>query len=105
MEDNKMFTEENEEPMLITLTDEETGEDTEFEVIADEEVGGTRYVALVSAKEENGEYIILSYHEDGDDYVFETVDDDEEFERVEDYFNDLLFGEVDYDETGDSGKK
>ena len=44
MEDNKMFTEENEEPMLITLTDEETGEDTEFEVIADEEVGGKRYV-------------------------------------------------------------
>ena len=29
--------------------------------------------------------------------IFETIDDDDEFEKVADMFDDMLFGEEDYD--------
>ena len=89
--------EDLEEVDIITLTDEETGEEKEFELLARGEINGELYFALVPANEESEEYIILKAHEDGDDIVFESVDDDEEFDKVEDYFNDLLFSEADYD--------
>ena len=97
MADNKIVNEENEELNIITLTDEESGEEKKFEVIATGEVDGKLYYALIDLEEESDEYIILSVTEDGEDLLFETVDDDEEFYKVEDYFNDLLFGEEDYD--------
>ena len=87
---------EEEEIPVITLTDEE-GVEKDFELIAQTEIEGKLYFALVPADEESDEYVILRVTEDGDDLVLETIDDDEEFEKVEDYFNDLLFGEVDYD--------
>ncbi len=102
MADNNMNVnevEENEEPMIITLTDSESGEDMDFEVLADSMIGDNRYFALIPADdEESEEYVILRVTEDGDDLVLETIEDDEEFEKVEDFFNDLFFGEVDYDE-------
>ena len=99
MEDNKNLTPELEEPWIITLTDEETGEDQDFEVIAQGSVDGKNYFALIPANEESDEYVILEYQQDGEDVILETIEDDEVFEKVEDYFNDLLFGEVDYDEN------
>ena len=102
MADNNMnVNAENEEleAYVITLTDEETGEDKDFEVLADEIIDGKRYFALVEADDEDtDEYVILKAVEDGEDLIFETIEDDDEFEKAEDYFNDLLFGEVDYDE-------
>ena len=98
MEDNKNINAEEIEPWIITLTDDETGEDQDFEVIAEGTVDGKNYFALVEANVETDEYIILEYREDGDDIVLETIEDDDVFEKVEDYFNDLLFSEVDYDE-------
>ena len=98
MEENKNLNFETEEPWIITLTDEETGEDQDFEVIAQGTVDDKNYFALVEANVETDEYIILEYREDGDDIVLETIEDDDVFEKVEDYFNDLLFSEVDYDE-------
>ena len=99
MEDNKNLQPEADEPWIITLTDEETGDDQDFEVIAEGTVDGKKYFALVEADDENAEeYVILEYREDGEDIVLETIEDDEVFEKVEDYFNDLLFSEVDYDE-------
>ena len=98
MADNKEnIIEEGEESFIITLTDEETGEDKDFEIIATGEVEGKEYYALIDTEEENEEYIILRVTKDGEDLLFETVDDDDEFDKVEDYFNDLLFGEEDYD--------
>ena len=98
MEDNKNMNIETEEPWIITLTDEETGDDQEFEVIAEGEVDGKNYFALVEANVETDEYVILEYREDGEEIILETIEDDDVFEKVEDYFNDLLFSEVDYDE-------
>lgn len=85
------------ESNIITLTDDETGEDNDFEILATGEVNGKEYYALIDTDEKAEEYIILSVTQNGEELVFETIEDDDEFERVEDYFNDLLFGEEDYD--------
>ena len=91
--------EEVEEVPVYTLTDEETGEEKDFELLARAELDGKLYFALVPADEESEEYVILSVEEDGDDLILETIDDDDEFEKVEDYFNDLFFNTIDYDEN------
>lgn len=84
---------------IITLTDEETGEEQDFEIYARATIDEKMYFALVPVDDDGEEYVILSATVDGDDLLFETIDDDDEFEKVEDYFNDLLFNEVDYDEN------
>ena len=90
---------ELDEVTVFTLTDEETGEEKDFELLARAELDGKLYFALVPADEESEEYVILSVEEDGDDLILETIESDEEFEKVEDYFNDLFFNEIDYDEN------
>ena len=91
---------ENEEYIEpIVLVDEESGEEQAFEVIANATIDDKLYFALVMADDEDAdEYVILRATVDGDDMLFETIEDDDEFEKVEDYFNDLLFSEIDYDE-------
>ena len=85
--------------IVYTLTDEETGEELDFQLIARATIDDVLYFALVPADDEEcEESVILRVTEDGDDLVLESIDDDDEFDKVEDYFNDLLFGEVDYDE-------
>ena len=95
------FNEEADElgDIVYTLTDEETGEEVDFQLIARATIDDVLYFALVPADDEEcEEYVILRVTEDGDDLILESIEDDDEFERAEDYFNDLLFSEVDYDE-------
>ena len=87
------------EDNIITLTDEETGEEKDFELYARCTIDEKLYFALVPVDDDGDEYVILRATIDGDDMIFETIEDDEEFEKVEDYFNDLLFNEIDYDEN------
>ena len=87
------------EDNVITLTDEETGEEKDFELYARCTIDDKLYFALVPVDDDGDEYVILRASVDGDDMIFETIDDDDEFEKVEDYFNDLLFNEIDYDEN------
>lgn len=91
--------EEELEVNVITLTDDETGEEQDFEIWARDVIDGQLYYALVPTDEESDEYVILKATEQDNEVFFETIDDDEEFYKVEEYFNDLLFGEVDYDEN------
>ena len=89
---------EEEEVPVFTLTDEETGEERDFDLLARAELDDNVYFALVpSDDEECEEYVILKVREEGDDLILESVDDDDEFEKVEEYFNDLFFNEIDYD--------
>ena len=102
MNENEKNVNEQEidEAPVFTLTDEETGEELDFELLASATIDDKLYYALVPAGDDEAEeYIILNVTEDGEDLVLASVDDDEEFEKVEDYFNDLLFNEVDYDEN------
>lgn len=90
--------EEIEETPVFTLTDEETGEEKDFDLIARAEIDNNVYFALVPTDDEEAEeYVILKVREEGDDILLESVDDDDEFEKVEEYFNDLFFNEIDYD--------
>ena len=101
MADKEMnFNEEADElgDIIYTLTDEDTGEEVDFQLIARATIDDVLYFALVPANDpECEEYYILSVREDGEDVILESIDDDDEFEKVEEYFNDLLFGEADYD--------
>lgn len=99
MADFEKEMEEELESNLITLTDEETGEEKEFELYARCTIDDNLYFALVPADDEGDEYVILKATVDGDDMILETIEDDDEFDKVEDYFNDLLFNEIDYDEN------
>lgn len=87
---------------IFTLTDEE-GNESEFELIASQEIDGVTYVALVPydpAKKdaEEQEYVVLKLEadENGEDLLV-TIDDDDEFEKVAEIFEDMLFEEIDYD--------
>ncbi len=99
MQDNENILpeEELEESLIYTLTDEETKEEKNFALLAEAELDGCRYFALEPADEESDEYVILKVIEDGDSPLLSSIEDDDEFEKLEDYFNDLFFSEVDYD--------
>ena len=89
---------ELEEIPVFTLTDEETGEEIDFQLIARATIDEKLYFALIPANDEEcEEYVILRVTEDGEDLLLESIDDDDEFDKVEDYFNDLLFSDADYD--------
>ena len=89
--------EEELEENIITLTDEETGEEEQYELLGAIELDGKTYYAMVPYDSESDEYVILRVEEDGDEITLSTIDDDEEFDRVADAVEDQLFDEVDYD--------
>ena len=89
--------EEMEEIPVYTLTDEETGKEEQFELLASAEIDGKTYYAMASVDTDAEEYVILEVTEEGDEVTLSTVDDDETFDRVAEYFDDLLFDEIDYD--------
>ena len=92
---------ESYEAEIFTLTDEE-GNELNFELIASLEHEGAVYKALVPVdendEETSEEYVILKcgVDEDGED-ILETIDDDEEFDRIADIFDDELT-DIFYDE-------
>ena len=80
---------------IFTLTDEE-GNEMQFTLLGSCEIEGTEYLALIPLEDnEEGEYVILK-RESGEDMLV-TIDDDEEFDKVADFFEDELFNEIDYD--------
>ena len=99
-EQNKLPEEEQIEK--FTLTDED-GNESDFELIGSGEVDGVMYYAMIPAEEaddesrDSFEYVILKSEvdENGDESLF-TIDDDEEFDRVADFFDDM-FSTVDFD--------
>ncbi len=101
MSDNK-----NMEDGIYTLTDE-NGNELKFELIGACEFKGTQYYAMIPADEADDpsdefcEYIILkSVMENGEEMLV-TIDDDDEFDDVADYFDDMFTEEIDYDATAD----
>ena len=96
---NAAENEEMEEVEIYTLVDE-NGEECQFECVARYEEGDDIYFAMLPLDEEgNDEYVILKLDvdENGEDALI-SVDDDAEFDKISDIFDDMLFNEVDYDQ-------
>ena len=100
---NKNDIEQNEEydPEIYTLTDEE-GNELNFALLGTLEHEGEVYKAMIpvneNGEEESEEYVILKLAKDDDgEDILETIDDDEEFDRIADIFDDM-FSDVFYDE-------
>ncbi len=91
---------------LFTLTDEE-GKESQFCLLASTEENGTLYLALEPADENpDDSYVILKLvtDENGEDSLV-TIDDDDEFDRIEDIFEDE-FMTIEYpDDSPETGKK
>ena len=96
----------NNEREFFTLTDEE-GNEVEFELIGTAEINGTLYYAMIPAdaadkaqESDDGfcEYVVLRAEQDEDgETMLVTIDDDDEFDDVADYFDDMFSEEIDYD--------
>ena len=83
---------------IYTLTDED-GVEHQFTLLGSCEIDGAEYLALIPMEQnEAEEYVILKLEVDanGEEFLV-TIDDDEEFDRVADVFEDDLFNEIDYD--------
>ena len=108
-----LFSDSDEETVVITLTDED-GQDIDAEIMAALEIEefGKEYVAVMpqQATEDlaEGEALILEYSEDAEGTPqFAPVEDEDEFEVVAQAFNQLFedpdeFLEDDEDEEDDS---
>ena len=96
MANEKKNIPENEEPEIFLLTDE-SGKESKFELIGETEVDGSIYYAMIPSEEGSDEYVILKVvpDENGED-MLESVDDDDEFDKIADIFDDM-FMDTDYD--------
>ena len=104
MADNKEMMNPEEENMreFYTLVDSDTNEEIEFEKIAEVELGGKKYVAMIPATDElpeDGfyEYVILRVDESEEGVDFVSLDDEKEEALVEDAFDQIFSEEIDYD--------
>ena len=89
----------NNEREFVTLEDEE-GNVTEFELIDEVEMNGTRYFAIIVAEDGDKtfcEYGIVKLVVENGEEMLTSVDDDAKYEKVADYFDEHLASEIDYD--------
>ncbi len=91
---------DNQEIQIVTLQDED-GQDQDFEIIDEMEYEGAKYYALLpyydkvedldsKSEDEDTEILVMRGGMDGDDEVFETIDDDDLFEKVTAIFDARL---------------
>ena len=92
---------ENEERQLIETVDED-GNVINFELFDIVEVDNQEYALLLPADDdedsEDSEIVLMRLTKDGEDYLFETIEDDEEFNKVEEYIKTLEDEEDDEEE-------
>lgn len=79
-----------EEKQLIETIDEE-GNVINFELFDIVEFEEKEYALLLPAedKSDDDEVVLMRLTKDGEDYLFEAIDDDEEFERVAEFIENL----------------
>ncbi|HIS36177.1 TPA: DUF1292 domain-containing protein [Candidatus Scatousia excrementigallinarum] len=80
-----------ENDQLIETVDE-NGNVITFELFDIVEVDEQEYALLLPTESEAGEddeIVLMRLTKDGEDYIFETIDDDEEFEKVASYVENL----------------
>jgi len=81
------------EENIVPLIDED-GNEVKFEIIADTEYEGATYLALIPVEEDSEEYFILKViasEEDPDNLEdLVEIEDDDEFEKVANIFDEML---------------
>lgn len=79
----------NEEKQLIETVDED-GKVVNFELFDIVEFEEQDYALLLPVgDEEDDEIVLMRLTKEGEDYLFEAIEDDEEFERVSEYIENL----------------
>ena len=74
----------------IIDTIDENGNVIKFELFDIVEVDEQEYALLLPVEEEEGdEVVLMKLTKDGEEYLFETIDDDEEFEKVAAYVESM----------------
>lgn len=78
-----------EEDQIIETVDE-NGNVVKFELYDIVEVDEKEYALLLPTDEEDAdEVVIMKITKDGEEYLFETIDDDDEFEKVAQYVENM----------------
>ncbi|MBR1461007.1 DUF1292 domain-containing protein [bacterium] len=79
-----------EENNIIEITDDE-GNTIKCELYDIIEFENNQYAVLIEAEteEENPEMVLMRYTEEDGESYFETIEDDEEFEKVSEYIESL----------------
>ncbi len=77
-----------EKKQLIETTDEE-GNVIKFELYDIVEVDEQEYALLLPTDEDDDELVLMRLSQEGDDYIFESIDDDDEFNKVAQYLDTL----------------
>lgn len=79
-----------EEKQLIETVDE-NGNVVNFELFDIVEYEEKEYALLLPAEsdDENDEVVLMRLSKDGEDYLFEAIEDDEEFNKVSEYIESL----------------
>ena len=74
----------------IIETIDENGNLIKFELFDIIEVDEKEYALLLPVEDEGGdEVVLMRLSKDGEDYLFETIDNDEEFEKVAAYVENM----------------
>jgi uncharacterized protein YrzB (UPF0473 family) len=75
----------------IIETVDENGKVVRFELFDVVEVDEQEYALLlpVEAEEDNDELVLMRLTKDGEEYLFETIEDDEEFDKVATYVENM----------------
>lgn len=75
----------------IIETIDENGNVIKFELFDIVEVNEQEYALLlpVDEEEESTEVVLMRLSKEGEEYLFETIDDDEEFEKVAAYVESM----------------
>ena len=75
------ITDENGETYKVRVVDIITFEDKEYAILES--------LSDKNKDEDDGEFILMKVINEDDDYSFETIEDDEEFEKVASYIDEL----------------
>ena len=74
----------------IIETVDENGNVVKFELFDIVEVDEKEYALLLPVEEEESdEVVLMRLSKDGEEYLFETIEDDEEFEKVAEYVENM----------------
>lgn len=94
--------EEDFEPLIVSVVDED-GTEHIFEELDSLELGDKEYVALLpiyddDVMDEESELIILLRNYEGDDIFLEPIEDEEEFMRIGQLFEERLSDRFEFDD-------